>query len=126
METTETNRTVSKQTKTNRNNPKFSLKYQNMLSIKLFSLSVDLLFVSVQSKHQNSLFRYRIETTKTKCFETNRNKPEKPQIFLKIYQNMLPIKLFWLVFRLFRFNQNTETLCFGIEAKQPKQPLCFG
>jgi amino acid permease len=103
METTETNRTVSKQTKTtlnflkntkicslsncfgwasvcvsvhlffsieakqptktNRNNPKFSKKipkyafYQTVL--------VALLFVSVQSKHRNSLFWCRSETTKT-------------------------------------------------------------
>ncbi len=35
---------------------------------------------------------------------------------------MLPIKLFQLLFCLFRFNQNTETLCCGIE---PKQPKCF-
>ncbi len=28
---------------------------------------------------------------------------------------MLPIKLFRLVFCLFRFNRNIETLCFGIE-----------
>jgi hypothetical protein len=35
---------------------------------------------------------------------------------------MLSIKLFRLVFCLFRFNQNIETLCIGIEAKQPK---CF-
>jgi hypothetical protein len=26
---------------------------------------------------------------------------------------MLPNKLFWLVFCLFRFNQNIETLCFN-------------
>ncbi len=31
------------------------------------------------------------------------------------------MKLVWLVFCLFWFNQNIETLCFGIEAKQPKQ-----
>jgi hypothetical protein len=36
---------------------------------------------------------------------------------------MLSVKLFWLVFCLFRFNQNIETLCFGIEAKQPKQTI---
>jgi hypothetical protein len=36
---------------------------------------------------------------------------------------MLPIKLFRLVFCLFRFNRNIETLCFGIEVKQPKQPF---
>jgi hypothetical protein len=34
---------------------------------------------------------------------------------------MLPIKLFRLVFCLFWFNRNIETLCFGIEAKQPKK-----
>ncbi len=38
---------------------------------------------------------------------------------------MLPIKLFRLVFCLFRLNQNNETLCFGIEAKQPKQTFCL-
>jgi hypothetical protein len=37
---------------------------------------------------------------------------------------MIPIKLFPLVFCLFRFNRNIETLCFGIEAKQPKQIFC--
>ncbi len=36
---------------------------------------------------------------------------------------MLPIKLFRFVFCLFRFNWNIETLCFGIEVKQPKQTL---
>jgi hypothetical protein len=34
---------------------------------------------------------------------------------------MLCIKLFWLVFCLFWFNRNIESLCFGVEAKQPKQ-----
>jgi hypothetical protein len=34
---------------------------------------------------------------------------------------MLSIKLFWLFFCLFRFNRNIETLCLGIEPKQPKQ-----
>ncbi len=65
IETTEANRNVSKQTKTNRNNPKFSKKFQNMLFIKLFRL----------------------------------------------------------VFCLFRFNRNIESLCFGIEPKQPKQTV---
>jgi hypothetical protein len=34
--------------------------------------------------------------------------------------------LFRLISCLFRFNRNTETRCFGIEAKQPKQTFCFG
>jgi hypothetical protein len=96
-----------------------------MLSIKL----VGLLFVSVQSKHRNSLFRYRSKTTETNCFETNQNKPKqtgKTLNFQNKYQNMLPIKLFRLVFCLLRFNQSIETLCFGIEAKQLKQTFCFG
>ncbi len=37
---------------------------------------------------------------------------------------MLPIKLFRLVFCLFRFNE-TSKLSFGIEAKQPKQTFLF-
>jgi hypothetical protein len=36
---------------------------------------------------------------------------------------MLSIKLFRLVFCLFRFNRNLETLCFGVEAKHPKQTI---
>jgi hypothetical protein len=36
---------------------------------------------------------------------------------------MLSIKLFQLVYCLFRFNRNIETLCFGIEAKQFKQTV---
>ncbi len=36
---------------------------------------------------------------------------------------MLSIKLFRFVFCVFRFNQNIETLCFGLEAKQPKQTI---
>jgi hypothetical protein len=39
------------------------------------------------------------------------------------WEYLLSIKLFWLVFCLFRFNRNIETLSFGIEAKQPKQTV---
>jgi hypothetical protein len=56
---------------------------------------------------------------KQNCFETNRNNPK----FSEKYQNILSIKLFWLVFCLFRFNRNIETLCFGIEPKQSKQTV---
>ncbi len=35
------------------------------------TVSVGLLFVSVQSKHRKSLFRYWSETTETNCLETN-------------------------------------------------------
>ncbi len=55
--------TGSKQTKTNRNNPKF---YEKIPKYALYhTVSVALLFGLVQSKHQNSLFWYRTETTET-------------------------------------------------------------
>ncbi len=38
----------------------------------------------VQSKHRNSLFRYRSETTETNCFETNRKKRKTLNFLLKI------------------------------------------
>jgi hypothetical protein len=98
-----------------------------MLSIKLFRL----VFSSFRFNRniETRCFGIEFETTETNCFQTNRNKPKQPettQNFMKKYQYMLSIKLFQLVFCLFRFNQNTETLCFGIEAKQPKQILSFG
>ncbi len=46
--------------------------------------------------------------------------------FSEKYPNILSFKLFRLVFCLFRFYRNIENLCFGIEAKQPKQTFCFG
>jgi hypothetical protein len=39
------------------------------------TVSVGLLFVSVQLKHRNSLFWYRSETTETNYYETNQKKP---------------------------------------------------
>jgi hypothetical protein len=47
------------------------------------TVSVGLLFISVQSQHGNSLFLCRSETTETNCFETNQNKKQNkpPKIF---------------------------------------------
>jgi hypothetical protein len=84
-----------------------------MLSIKLFRWS-SVCFGLI--KTSNSLFQNKPKETK---------KNGKTLNFLKKYQNMLPIELFWLVFCLFRFNRNIETLCFGIEAIQPKQNVLF-
>ncbi len=83
-ETTETpKQTVSKQTekiekiteKTEKNEKKTKKKRKNhTFSVKIAkyapyqTVSVGLLFVSVQSKHRNSLFRYRSETTETNLF----------------------------------------------------------
>ncbi len=57
---------------------------------------------------------YRNNWNKQNCFKTNWNNPK----FSEKYQNMLSIKLFWLVFCFFWFNRNIEILCFGIEPKQ--------
>ena len=71
-----------------------------------------------------SVFRTYIETTETNRSvshqtETNGNNPK----FSEKYPNILSFKLFGSVFCLFRFNQNIETLCFSIKAKQPKQTV---
>ncbi len=63
---------------TNRNNPKFSLKYQNMLSIKLFRLAF-------------FLFRFNrnccsIEAKQPKQTVTTCNHPKQPDIFWKKYE----------------------------------------
>ena len=69
---------------------------------------------------------YRLaQDLKLTCFLTT-NLPFQNLTSVKKLQNMLPIKLFRLVFCLFRFNRNIETLWFGIEAKQPKQTFSFG
>jgi hypothetical protein len=69
--------------------------------------------ISKQPK-QTELFR-----NKRKQTDKNRNNPE----FSKKYTNILSFKLFGWFFCLFWFNRNIETLCFGVEAKQPKQTV---
>ncbi len=59
---------------------------------------------------------------KQNCFDTNQRNQNNPK-FSEKYQNMPSIKLFRLAFCLFWFNQNFETLCFGVEPKQPKQTV---
>jgi hypothetical protein len=104
---------------TNRNNPKYSEKktfYQ--------TVSGGLLIVSRQSKHRNSLFRYRSETTETNSFETNRKNRKNPKFSVNI-PKYTPYQTVPVVFCLFRFNRNIKSLCFDIEAKQPKQTFYF-
>ncbi len=99
-----TARVSSKQTKinfrSNRNKPKQDL------------FCVNLVCFSVSNLYQNN-------RNKQNCFETNRNNAK----FHEKYPNILSFKLFGWVFCLLRFNPNIETLCFGIEAKQPKQTV---
>jgi hypothetical protein len=97
-----------------------------MLSIKLFPLvfclfrfnrNIETLCFGIIAKQQKQTISKQTKTNK---------KTRKTLNFLKKYQNMLHIKLFRLVFCLFRFNRNFKNLCFDIEAKQPKQTLYFG
>ena len=60
IETTETKELFHNKPKQKRNNPKFSEKYPNILSFKLFGWVFCLFRIN-----QNSLFRYRSETTVT-------------------------------------------------------------
>jgi hypothetical protein len=126
------NTVSSKQNKKNfssiRNNPKFSEKYPNMVSIKLFGL------VSCLFRFNRNIVTlcFAIEPKQPKLTvwkqtKTNQNKPKQPKILGKKYQNMLSITLFLLLFCLFRFNRNTEThSLFRYEPKQPKQTFWFG
>ncbi len=59
----EKNRKNREKNRKNRKNHKFSVKKGKFAPYQ--AISVCLLFVSVQSKHRNSLFRYRSETTET-------------------------------------------------------------
>ena len=89
-------------------------------SVCFGSIATSKLSVSVYKRNnRNKLFLNKPKKTRKKLKKPK--KPKKPKIFCKKLQNMLPIKLFQLVFCLFRFNRNIETLCFGTEAKQPKR-----
>jgi hypothetical protein len=88
---------------------------------------VGLLFVLVQSKHGNSLFWYRSETTETNCFKTNRKtvkkekkkKPRKnPKLLVKTakyapYQTVLVGLLFVSVQSKHRNSLPKQMFCFG-------------
>jgi hypothetical protein len=63
---------------TNQNNPKFSEKYQNVLSIKLLRFVFCLFRFN---RKIETLFWFRTETTETNCLATNQNKPKQPKIF---------------------------------------------
>ncbi len=65
-----------------------------------------------QSKNKKFLFLsvFQPISTQTKQTELFRNKPKQPEISCKKYQNMLSIKMFWLLFCLFWLNRNTKTL----------------
>jgi hypothetical protein len=83
METTETNRTVLQQTETNRNNPKFSEKYPNILSLKWFgwvfclfrfNQKIKTLCFGIKAKQPK-----QTKKTKKKKNEKNEKKTKKPE-----------------------------------------------
>ncbi len=119
IETTETNRTVLKQTETNQNNPKFSEKYQNLFSIKLFRL----VFCSFWFNRNIETLCFGIEAKKPKQTKTNRKNPKFSDKNTKICS--LSNCFGWYSVCFFSI-KTSKTLCFGIEAKQLKQKFCFG
>ncbi len=87
-----------------------------MLTIKLFQL----VFCLFRFNRNIGSLQYRTKTTETNSYKTNPNKPKQPKILWKNTKIFSPSYCFGC-FCLFRFNRNTETLCFGIEPKQPIQ-----
>ncbi len=104
----------------------FILCKQKNVSLLLFEIviavptsSVNNLFSSVVI-NPPSLRTFRFHETPQQAITKFRN-------FCSNFGLILPhFCLFRLIFCLFRFNRNTETRCFVIEAKQPKQKFCFG
>ncbi len=81
---------------------------------------VSVCFAKSKTKYFGVSNLYRKNQNKQNYFVKKPKQNETTLNFLK-KPNILSIKLFDWVYCLFRFNQNMETLCFGIEAKQPKQ-----
>ena len=108
---------------------RFEPKQTETRSVSGLFRFVSVCFVKPKTKDSGlfrfvSVFRTYIETTETNRnvslqTETNQNNPK----FSERYPNILSFKLFGWVFCLFLSNRNIETLCFGIEVKQPKQTV---
>jgi hypothetical protein len=113
---------------------------KKQISIRVSSKQLIFFFSSNRNKPKLYLFRLFFalffSRSQTKffsvCFGVSdryRNNLNKQNLWYggikKVYivTNLL---LFWLVFCLFRLFRNTETRCFDIKAKQPKQTSCFG
>jgi hypothetical protein len=101
----------------------------------------------VSSKQSNFFFRFEPKQTETQsvsvCFAKPKKKffglfryfgpvskqPKQTELMVWGIENvdiLLNLLLFRLVFCLFQLFRNTETPCFDIKAKQPKQTSCFG
>ncbi len=128
--TSETNTTLSKQTEKSQKN----VLYQWVLETINFLFSVrtetnrnsicfccfPVCFFAKLNNFFFSLFR---------CFRPLSKQPKQTELTVwrdKKGYILTSLLLFRLVFCLFRLFQNTETPCFDIKAKQPKQTSCFG
>jgi hypothetical protein len=134
IETTETNRTLLKQTETNRKNLQktFSIRVslkqfffflglnQNKLNPNLSRLFLGLFFA------RNQKFFFSVCFGVSYWYQNNQNKQNLWYGELKMVDILTNLLLFWLVFCLFLLFGNTETPCFDIKPKQPKETSCFG
>jgi hypothetical protein len=105
---------------TNRNNPKFSEKYQNMLSVKLFQ-SVFCLF---QFNQNIKTLCFGIEPKQPKQTVLKKRKKQNNPKFCEKNTKICSLSHCSVVL-LFVLVQSKHR-CFGIEPNQPKQTLCFG
>jgi hypothetical protein len=121
-------------TETNRKNLQKTNLYQGILE----TINFFFWFEPKQTKTQPVLvvFRFVFFAKPNKicfglfrCFGMVSKQPKQTEIIVwiikKVY-SLTNLLLFRLVFCLFWLFRNTETPCFNIEAKQPKQTSCFG
>jgi hypothetical protein len=106
-----------------------------MLSTRVSSKQFFFRFEQKQTETQSvSVFfgvcgRHKILFGWFRCFGPVSKQPKQTKLMVWgikkvcIITNLL---LFRLVFCLFRLFRSTETPCFNIKAKQPKQTSCFG
>jgi hypothetical protein len=121
---------ISKQTELfqNRNKPKQPYIFWKIPQFSLYqTLSVGLLFFSVQLKHRNSLLWYRSETTETNCFKTiqNKSKQTNPKLSEKIPKYALNQTVsVALLFISVQSKHRNSLFRYTVEVKQPKQMFC--
>jgi hypothetical protein len=81
-----------------------------------FNRNIETLCFGIEAKQLKQTFSKQTKTTET--HKNNQNFLIKIPKYA-LYQGVLIALLFVSV-------RNIETLCFGAEAKQPKQTVCFG
>jgi hypothetical protein len=107
--------------KTNRNKPKKSPKKLGVLETVNFFLG--------SNRNKPKLNLFRLFFSLFWCFGPVSKQPKQTELMvwgIKKVDILTTVLLFRLIFRLFRLFRNTETPCFDIKAKQPKQTSCFG